>query len=157
MNNELFLKRLSEVSHWHRPKLGPSGAVSVNKRNNTTVEHPGMISLEELESMSDQEIEQYHEQLMAWKEAQPNESVPPEIKELIYQPKACEDCGLTVTCRRTQRRMCWTNDYPHWREHCVNCGLYKNPNTKEFNLSSHESQNVFKIWIRAKLRKLATF
>jgi hypothetical protein len=143
MNNKEFLQRLSEVSEWHIPKLGPNGCYSVAKGRERDIEHPGAITEAELEEMSEHEVKQYYEQLLAWREAQPNESVPPEITKVKVQPTDCEDCGRHCpTGRRTERKL-HESGGKHWREHCKECQMFKDPLTGEFTLSREASHQYF--------------
>jgi hypothetical protein len=151
MNNELFLKRLSEVAEWTRPQTGPSGAKSINKRAKEAPEHPGPISELELAEMTDTEAEQYYERLMAWRESQPNNSVPPEITQLKIQPVDCEDCGQHCeNGRRVETRLCSTGR-PHWRTRCQVCDRYKDPATGKFTLTPKETHNYLLCYYRPKL------
>lgn len=144
MDPKLFLKRLSEVSEWHRPRLGPNGAPVIGQRLAAyDIPHPGVKTEEELDEMSDQEIKEYYEQLMAWREAQPNESVPPEVLKVRPQPKNCEDCGRHCPeGRRTEKKLHFTGR-PHWREYCKECEQFRDPRTREFTLPKLGSHQYF--------------
>jgi hypothetical protein len=144
MNNEEFLKRLTEVSEWHRPHLGPNGCYSVAKGKTVkTVEHPGAITEAELEAMTEHEVKVYYDQLMAWREAQPNESVQPEITKVKVQAIDCPDCGRHCPeGRRTERKL-HESGSRHWREQCKECQMFKDPLTGEFTLSRERSHQYF--------------
>jgi hypothetical protein len=151
MDEKLFLQRLSEVSEWVRPQTGPNGAKSVNKRAKAPPEHPGPITEAELAEMTDTEAEQYYERLMAWRESQPNNSVPPEIKELKIQSTACEDCGeYCANGRRVESRLCVTGER-HWRTRCQVCERYRDPATGLFTVTSQEVHRYFASYYRPKL------
>ncbi len=152
MNNDKFLKRLSEVAEWHRPHLGPNGCYSVAKGKTVkTVEHPGAITELELEAMTDWEVQQYYDQLMAWQESQPNESVPPEIVKVKVQAVDCEDCGRYCEHgRRTQRKL-HENIQRHWREFCTECEQFKNPETGRFDIPKLGSHQFFRNYLKPKL------
>jgi hypothetical protein len=152
MNNDEFLKRLSEVAEWYRPHTGPNGAASVNKNAKLRkIEHPGTVTEAELAAMDEEEITEYHERLLAWREAQPNSSVPPEIKKLKIQAKDCEDCGRHCpNGRQVQSKICATGR-PHWRTNCVTCELYRDPATGEFTLNSKDVHNYLSTYYRPKL------
>ncbi len=63
MNNDEFLKRLSEVSEWYRPQTGPMGQPSVSKGRAKPIPlHPGPITEEELDEMSEEAVTEYYEQ-----------------------------------------------------------------------------------------------
>lgn len=153
MNNDEFLKRLSEVSEWHRPQTGPSGAASVNKRTQAkrSALHPGNITQAQLDLMTDEEAQDYYDRLVAWREAQPNPSVPPQIKRLKIAAVDCEDCGRHCpNGRRVESKVCTTGQ-PHWRTQCHECELYRDPATGEFTLPQHTVHNYMTSYYRPKL------
>ena len=143
MNNEEFLKRLSEVSEWHRPQTGPGGAASINKRARSTPEHPGPVTQTQLAEMTDDEAQDYYDRLMAWREAQPNQSMPPEILRLKTYARTCEDCEQT--CDSTRRVECrqYMTGRAHWREYCNYCESFKDPRTGEFSVKRVISAQFF--------------
>ncbi len=131
MDNEEFLKRLSELAEWERPQYGVNGAKSVLKGQNRKKVPPI--------------IEEYLDDLEEEQEPQvtgPNQSIGPVITKLKPQQRNCDDCGCVVTNRKVERKLHFTNK-PHWREHCVTCNLYKDPRTGKFSLTSKESQMIY--------------
>jgi hypothetical protein len=144
MNEKEFLDRLSEVSEWHRPQTGPNGCYSVSKgRAAKNIEHPGAITEAELDAMDEDEITAYYDQLLAWREAQPNQSVSPEIIKVKVQARDCEDCGRHCPeGRRTERKL-HESGSRHWREQCKECQMFKDPLTGEFTLSREQSHQYF--------------
>lgn len=154
MNKDEFLKRLSEVSEWHIPMLGPNGCYSVSKgRASKLVEHPGEVTAEELEEMSESEVKKYYEQLMAWREQQPNPSVQPEIIKVKTQPVDCPDCGKHCpNGRRTEKKL-HESGSRHWRERCTECDMFKDPLTDQFTLSKQASHQYFIQFYKPKLGK----
>lgn len=58
--------------------------------------------------------------------------------------EACEDCGNIVTDRVVYIKVC---DFPkpHWRESCQACKKTRNPVTGEFDLTSVEASNTYRI------------
>lgn len=150
MNQEDFLKKLTEVAEWHRPQTGPSGAVSVNKRAKKQIVEPPKLSVEEIEAMTDQELLDYYDQLTAWRESQPNETIAPEIVKLKPQPSSCEDCGKELCeTRRTERKL-YESGSRHWREKCINCQCWRHPQTGEFTLKGPEAHRFFTDYYRPK-------
>jgi hypothetical protein len=129
MDNEEFLKKLSELTEWHRPEFGPNGSKSVSKR---TKDVPEIIEecVDELEENKESEPQG------------PNESVPPVIIRLKPQKRNCDDCECVVTDRRVERKLHHTNK-PHWREYCTACKLYKDPRTGRFELTAKQSQMIY--------------
>jgi hypothetical protein len=144
MNNDEFLKRLSEVSEWYRPQTGPQGQPSVSKGRAKPIPlHPGAITAEELDEMSEEAVTEYYDQLIAWREAQPNASVPPEILRLKPYARTCEDCNKS--CDSTRRVECkqYITGKEHWREYCNYCELFKDPRTNKFSVSRQGSAQFF--------------
>jgi hypothetical protein len=154
MNEKEFLKRLSEVSEWHRPQTGPNGCYSVVKGAKAkSIEHPGVITEQELEEMTDSEVKRYYDRLMAWREAQPNESVPPEILKVKVQARDCDDCGRHCPQgRRTQRKL-HESGGRHWREYCEVCEHFKDPLTGLFTVNKEVSHQYFTQFYKPKLGK----
>lgn len=150
MDNEDFLKRLSEVADWHRPKLGPSGCNSIAK-GRSVPEHPGEITEQELAEMSDEEAQEYYDKLMAWRESQPNDSVPPEIKRLKFEPRPCDDCSQMLEQHRRTERKLYISGQRHWRERCLNCNKFRHPDTGKFTVNGLGSHQFFCDYYRPKL------
>jgi hypothetical protein len=147
MDEKLFLQKLSEVAEWHRPQTGPNGAASVNKR----ARHPGPITQEELDEMSDEEAQDYYDRLMAYKESLPNDNVAPEIIKLKPQPTDCDDCGRhCATGRRVESKISITG-VKHWRTKCLACNLYRDPATNKFTLEPNRVPNYLNSYYRPKL------
>lgn len=154
MNDEEFLKRLSEVSEWHRPQTGPNGHASIAKgKCKPMPEHPGPITELELDEMSEHEVKVYYDKLMAWREAQPNMSVPPEILKVKIQPKNCEDCGRHCPNGRKTEKKLHESGGLHWRERCVECDLFKDPLTDQFTVTKEAAHQYFTQFYKPKLGK----
>jgi hypothetical protein len=144
MNNEEFLKRLSEVTEWHRPHLGPNGCYSVAKGKETKlIEHPGAVTEQELEEMTEHEVKVYYDKLLAWREAQPNDSVPLEITKVKIQPVDCPDCGQHCATGRRLEVKQYESGAKHWRKFCRECEMFKNPIDGEFNITKHQAHQFF--------------
>jgi hypothetical protein len=151
MDDKLFLQRLSEVAEWHRPQTGPNGAASVNKRAKNAPQHPGPVTELELDAMTDQEAQDYYDQLMAWRSVQPNNSVPPEIIKLKTQAMDCGDCGLHCPDgRRVESKLCYTGT-KHWRTKCQVCEFYMDPATGQFTLDPKDVHRYMSSYHRPKL------
>lgn len=68
------------------------------------------------------------------------------VKQIHHEPRSCEDCGDTVTDRRTERKLC-TFPERHWRETCLACKMTRHPETGEFCLSSSQAVNVYRTYL----------
>lgn len=144
MNNDEFLRRLSELAEWHRPQTGPGGQASISKgRARAVPVHPGPITQEELDLMTDEAAQDYYDRLMTWREAQPNASVPPEIIKLKTYARKCEDCNKSCDSNRRVECKLYLTGREHWREYCTACELFRDPRTKEFSIKREASGQVF--------------
>jgi hypothetical protein len=153
MNNELYLKRLSEVSEWHRPSVGPNGALSVNKRAKSAPLHPGPITEQELNDMSEEELEEYREKLEAWQESQPNPSLAPKIIKIKAQCQPCDDCGRQLNEAHKVEHRCYDSGITHWRSRCTNCGLFRHPQTGQYTITQAQAHQFFNSYYRSNLGK----
>jgi hypothetical protein len=154
MNNEEFLKRLSEVAVWARPMTGPGGYPSVRRGFEAKeIPKPDPVTEAELNEMSDAEVEAYYDQLCKWRESQPNPSVGPEILELKPCVKPCEDCGKELSEPRKIECKKYDSAGGHWRTRCVNCTNFKHPLTKEYSVSQASSHQFFLDFYRPKQGK----
>lgn len=73
---------------------------------------------------------------ITWKKMPKSEQlVMPNIEKLELLPTPCEDCDRKVRDRRVHFRRCITHG-GHWRVRCQTCGNYKNPQTKQFDITS---------------------
>lgn len=154
MDEKEFLQKLSEVAEWHRPQTGPNGHPSVSKgRLAKKIEKPEPVTEQQLEEMSEDEVQDYYNRLVKWRESQPNNSVAPEITKLKCKPHGCEDCTRILEESRRVERKIYESGSKHWRERCVNCGQYKNPLTNEYSISPKEVHQFFIQLHRPKLGK----
>jgi hypothetical protein len=145
MDNELFLKRLTEVAEWRR--ADPNNY----HRDRKMVDEPPVYTEAELEAMTDTEADELYEWIMAWREQQPNEHLPPVIIKLKIQPTACEDCGRHCeNGRRTEHKLC-TTGAQHWRHRCAECGLYKDPADGSYSLDPKGVHQYLGSYYRPKL------
>lgn len=152
MDDKEFLKRLSEVSEWHRPQISMGGIQAPSKiKPEKVVAHPGPITEEELEEMSDLEVKQYYKQLMAWQDQQPNMGIAPEIKTVKIQPVDCEDCGRHCPEGRRVERKLHETGQRHWRYRCRECGLYRDPMTGQYTLTPQVAHQYLGQYYRPKL------
>lgn len=141
MNHELFLKRLREVAEIEHPH-----------DNRKQVPPPPKVTNEELDEMTEHEVKEYWDQLVAWRESLPNETIQHELVKIKHEPKTCEDCGKEVVNRKVHIRLCHTGA-PHWRTHCMTCHLHQNPLTKKFDMNGTDSNNLWKSIMRPREQK----
>lgn len=73
-----------------------------------------------------------------------DKGAPPELKQLEYPERNCEDCDRviqgprTVTCKRHFNYGGW------WAIYCTECGCFKHPRTNKFELGKRNLTAVFK-------------
>jgi hypothetical protein len=138
MEHKIFLQRLSELAEWELTKTGPNGCATKPRKKKVEV------VTEDIEELLEGSEEQESEEL-----AKRNQLLSPRITKIKHQPKLCEDCNEVVEDRIVTKRVV---TYPviHWREKC-NCGIHKNPNTGEFNLTNNqELQDAFRKYLISK-------
>ena len=70
---------------------------------------------------------------------------PLHVESIRHEPKPCEDCDRTVENRRVQIRH-HTSPQPHFRRKCLNCKLYYNNLTKQYDLESTEVLAFFRTY-----------
>lgn len=137
MDNELFLKRLTELTEWHRPMLGPSGATSTLKRRGRPPEDPELLA-------------EYQEELARIERAEqePNPCVGPEIIKVKPRDRACEDCGRQCSGGRRWYKKFYTSITEHWRSYCQSCDRYRDPRTGEYTLTQQSVNMVYTNYLR---------
>jgi hypothetical protein len=79
-----------------------------------------------------------------WKK-NPDEEVPTVIKimEIKHVTKPCEDCGRMVEGRAKDMRIYKYANGRGCKEHCLTCGLHKDPYTGEFNMTGTEASRAW--------------
>jgi hypothetical protein len=101
--------------------------------------------------MTDEEAQDYYDRLVAYKESQPNESMPPEIIRVKTSAVDCGDCGQHCeNGRRVESKICLSGR-KHWRTRCLACKLYRDPATGEFTVEAHRVHTYFSTYYRPKL------
>jgi ssDNA-binding Zn-finger/Zn-ribbon topoisomerase 1 len=125
MDNELFLKRLSELAELTQVKVPRTG---------------------NLREASDDNV--------VWRQGQPvlidkknNPSLSWQVKKLKTQAKTCEDCGQMVKDRRVTKSH-YTFPKSHWRQQCWGCNKVKDPETGEYTVAPPLAQSRFISWFR---------
>jgi ferredoxin len=134
MDDKTFKQRLSEVAEWEIPNVTDSGNPVVKKR--------GRKSQEDL-------YQEEHEQVFLEIYDGKNPSVPPRLTKVKVAARTCEHCGkLCPSGCHTEYKQYTANNKTHWRTKCVTCGLWQNPYTGEFDLTTAEASTVWNCWCR---------
>lgn len=113
MRDEEFKQKLTEVADWEIP-LDSEGSN----------QHLKLKKLARLQQQEDVEV---------------NDTLSPRILNIKYCESSCEDCGKIVQGRRKEIQVYRNKSVCGLKEKCVNCGLHKDPYTKEFNLTGIEA------------------
>ena len=131
MNNDEFLKKLSEVCEWEIPD-SVTGTLHKPKHR---------------ENYAFQEEETEEEELVI-----EEQNFPPRIIKL-KQACDCEDCGKHLPDGRLVETRCVYTPYAHWRRRCAQCGLQENPNNKRIELPWRLAADVWTQYLREKKGK----
>jgi hypothetical protein len=71
-----------------------------------------------------------------------NSAAYPVLKEVLYDVHKCEDCNKLIDKRREVVYQKNTTPYTHWSVQCRLCGLYKNPDTGDFDCTNMEKRAI---------------
>jgi Pyruvate/2-oxoacid:ferredoxin oxidoreductase delta subunit len=135
MDKKQFEQKLDEVAEWEYPETPLDG-----------IDRRAAKALYKNSGLTDKEI--YNEYLKETYDGRDPE-VAPNIKKLKCQPVNCDDCGaFCANGRKKEKKIYETQGIRHWREHCVTCGINKNPFTNEYNLPQSEAAGVWHRWLR---------
>jgi hypothetical protein len=67
----------------------------------------------------------------------------PTLAKLEPVELACDSCNNVVVDRRTELKY-YTYPSKHWREYCINCKRYKNPETDKFEVHKDTAISFFR-------------
>jgi hypothetical protein len=67
----------------------------------------------------------------------------PQVEKLTPVELTCDSCNKIVVDRRTEIK---THAWPmrHWREYCLSCKMYKNPETGVFDVKAAQAPSFFR-------------
>ena len=82
-------------------------------------------------------------QRMTFKTLQNEEAAHPTLVDIEFPDKPCDHCGKLIQKEHYNLRQ-YQTPYPHWKEQCQNCKLYKNPTTGNYSLTLNEANTLFK-------------
>lgn len=129
MDDKLFKQKLSEVAEWKIPDTPRETSLNAKKRR-------GRKSDEE-------KYQEEHEQVFMELFDGVNPTYAPMITKLKTQGCDCTDCGrFCDQGRRVEFKHFDTNGTPHWRGSCKTCGLWEDPYTGEFTLTSGTESSI---------------
>lgn len=81
-----------------------------------------------------------------------NNTLPIVIDRIKTQPTICEDCGLICDHgRRVESRVYFTGSR-HWRERCLTCNRFRNPESGCFDVMNGKVNYVYTKFARRKKR-----
>lgn len=131
MDDKLFRQKLTEVADWKIPDTPRETSLNQKKKR-------GRKSNEELYMEVREEM--FHEEFGGV-----NTTFPPMITRLKVQAETCGDCGIDCPKgRHVEAKQYTSNNKTHWRRHCITCGNWENPYTKEFDLATGTESSI--IW-----------
>lgn len=80
------------------------------------------------------------------------------VDTIEYPLKPCEDCGQEVSDRRVQiRKNHSATQIAHYKIQCVNCKMYKNPVSGEYDCDRREIDDYYRIKNIQKRQKDSSF
>ena len=135
MDDAEFKQKLSEVAEWRVPKLKDHEVALAKQR----ARGKGRPSSEDL-------YQEEHNKIFLEIFNGVNPTYAPEITKVKIQAVTCGDCGeLCEQGRRTEIKFCAAgrNEMPYRKERCVECNLYRDPDTGKFTVSTGRSTHVF--------------
>lgn len=78
------------------------------------------------------------------------ESAPTAVERIIYDVRKCERCENLIDNEDLVLYSKRKTPKPHWSAQCVNCGLYLNPNTGEFNCTRQNKDAILRENLKTK-------
>lgn len=139
MDKELFKQKLSEVADWHIPdiKLDSNEKQRLERKR-------GRISNEE-------RYQEEHEQEFAILFEGKNPTSPLELIGLKEEKTICNDCGRE--CSKSRRKeIKYHKQVRHHIDHvrikCVECNMYKHPETGVFDVPVGPACQLFLNWAK---------
>jgi hypothetical protein len=141
MDNDLFLKRLTDVAEWFRPKETGFSVNTPKSLKRKYAQLAAKVDTEEGSEESDTEDEQ----------SEPLKEVEtaPRIVRIHPIVKDCEDCGKKkVYDRVVTSKLLHGPARNYWKHHCSSCKSYKNPYTGEYSLQDRAATETFGIYGR---------
>ena len=71
-----------------------------------------------------------------------NPTLPIDHFEMIKQPMPCEDCERVIVDRRVELKQ-YSFPFLHWRQRCLACSKFRNPETQKFDLNNMAAVNFW--------------
>jgi RNase P subunit RPR2 len=137
MNDEEFKKRLSEVAEWRIPKISSTDVKIARQK----ARGKGRPTKEQL-------YQEEHEQVFVDLFEGINPTYTPVVTTVKIQACTCDDCGKHCEHGRHTEITKYTSSRPHWRARCLTCGMNKNPNTGEWDLTNKDASAHWANWLR---------
>lgn len=142
MDNEQFLKKLTEVAEWEIPDSIKGTLHQPKHRANYEYleQDDADVELQDPDLLTEEEINRI------------NLSFPPRLLKVKVQPVWCTYCGRF--CEKGLEQEVRLHRLPrnHWRRRCITCGKYQDPYTKEINLTLAKANSLWLDWCREHFR-----
>jgi hypothetical protein len=135
MDDEVFKQKLSEVAEWRVPKLKEWQVEQAKQK----ARGKGRPTSEDL-------YQEEHNKIFLEIFNGVNPTYAPEITKVKRQAVTCGDCGeICEQGRRTETKFCagGRNEMPYRKERCVECNLYRDPDTGKFTVNTGRATHVF--------------
>lgn len=137
MDSKLFNQLLETVAETEIPKITGSGEIKpLRGRGRPTVE---------------EQYQQEHEQVFLEMFDGKNPTIQPVVTKLKIKSLDCPDCGKHCENGRQLDIKYYTNQprhVNHQRVRCLNCNLYRHPETKKFTVPQGPASAVFLAWAK---------
>ena len=135
MDQQEFLRKLSEVAEWKIPENEQETSANAKKKR-------GRKSDEEL-------YQEAHEEIFNEIHGGVNPTKSPLLLKVKYKKETCEHCGNDCpNGRHVQTKLIEGKEKKAWRSYCSACDKYSNPYTGEFDLTKRNYSIVWIDWAR---------
>jgi len=149
MDPELFKQKLSEVAEWELPKLSAADIkISQQKKRGKG------------RKTNEEKYQEEHEEVFLDLYQGINPTMVPELTKLKIKETLCPDCGDICPEGRRQEIKFYKatpGHIAHSRTRCLECKMYKHPDTGQFNIKQGPAAQTFLMWARARFNKIKKY
>ena len=136
MDKEEFQRKLNEVAEWQLPDVTATGEIKSPKRGRKTAE---------------EQYQEEHEEVFLEMFDGKNPTMTPQLTKVKIAAVICPDCGIVCAeGRRCEIKYHMGNPkhVDHRRERCVECKMYRHPETGLFELPMGPAAQVYLNWAK---------
>jgi len=139
MDRDEFLKKLEEVAEYYIPDTW----------EDTVLERTRKINQRRRQDQYDDDDNDFLHSDNDCQEPLIERQFPPVLTKVKKQSQNCDDCNRHCPDgREIDVKIHEHHGQRIWRQRCVNCGLYKNPDSGKFDLNSREVHLALSKYIR---------